>query len=119
MAFLTGSSVVVEGYGSGIVSAISGGPKDHTYHVVLDTRDEETGLLTRIDVSETQLSEGPERPVYGVGDRVTYLSRGGIITAMDGTTIHLLMDEDPPREGYPRRQLRFTMPVWHLHIHHI
>ncbi len=119
MAFVTGSSVFVEGYGSGIVSAVTGGPKDHTFHVILDTRDEETRLLTRIDVPEDRLTEGPLRPIHNAGDRVVYLGRTGTITAMDGNTISLLMDEDPPREGYPRRQLRFTMPIWHLHIHHL
>src|SRR5688500_13992108 len=88
-AFSQGQRVtVIHGYPSGLgtVYDLYGSPQDCLYRVLMDQRGED-GQRTMALADERALSPAPAIEPYSVGQRVTYLGRGAVVTdvAPNGT----------------------------------
>ncbi len=117
---------VTRGYpqGSGTIFDVYGGPQDRLYRVLMDQPGDD-GQRTMANADEAALQVAPAIMPYSIGQRVTYLGRGAIITdvAPDGTPDHpdipmvyVLCDRDPEElfSGVEHEYV-FIMPAWKLH----
>jgi hypothetical protein len=112
--------------GLGTVHDLYGGPYNVSYRVLMDQRGDD-GQRTMALAHDFQMEAAEPIAPYVVGQRVTYLARGAIITDVEpsghptdprGDMLYVLCDRDPPElfSGVEHEYI-FIMPAWKLYAY--